>query len=78
MKKSKAVKMIELVAVREGVSVAEVRREMQKALDHAYENNTDDLFWNKWKGRKPTIDEFIVAVSDDVLTRFACGKATLT
>jgi hypothetical protein len=37
MRKSKALKTLESTALREGVSVAEVRREIENAIDHAYE-----------------------------------------
>jgi len=65
MKKSKATKIIEQIAVREGISIAEVREEMQKAIDLAFERGDD--FWKNWRGRKPTPEEFIVKASRDVL-----------
>ena len=75
MKRSKTSKIIEKVAAREGVSVAEVRSEMQKALDIAYEGNRQDAFWDRWKS-KPTLEEFISAASNEVLTRFEGNKKT--
>ncbi|MCL1832043.1 MAG: hypothetical protein FWG45_03920 [Oscillospiraceae bacterium] len=69
MKKSKAMKAIERVALQEGISVKEARREMQKALDIAYTNKGTDVFWHKWGGRKPTLEEFVSAATDKVLTR---------
>ena len=70
MKKSKAMKLIEKVAVKEGVSVSEVRLEMQSALDIAYENRREDEpFWQRWKGKKPTLEQFLIAMSDETLSR---------
>jgi len=69
MKKSKAMKIIEKVALKKGVSISEVRAEMVKAIDIAYENRTESSadFWDKWRGRKPTPEEFIVAATKSVL-----------
>ena len=69
MKKSKAIKAIEKAALAHGVSTAEARADMQSALNHAYDTNPDDTFWAKWGGKKPTLEQFILAVSDDVLAR---------
>lgn len=69
MKKSKAIKLIEKVALREGVTVSEVRREMQSALDIAYENRGNESFWQRWRCRKPTLEEFLSAANDETLSR---------
>ncbi|MCL1881104.1 MAG: hypothetical protein FWF76_02890 [Oscillospiraceae bacterium] len=74
MKKSKAVKLIEKVALREGVSVEEVRRDMIAAIDIAYKNRGDEAFWQRWNGRKPTLEEFLVAVNQETLTRLNFGE----
>ena len=76
MKKTKAMKIIEQIAIAEGVSIFEVRLEMQKAINVAYENrdNSKDDFWNKWQGRKPTPEEFIVSANQEVLERMNFGK----
>ena len=74
MKKSKATKVIEKVALREGIDVATVRREMQTAIDIAYENRGDEPFWQRWKGRKPSIEEFLSAANDEVLSRLNFKK----
>ena len=67
MKRSKATRAIAHTAAQNGVSVAEVRKEMQKAIDIAFKNRDKDAFtkafWGKWRGRKPTPEEFIIAVS---------------
>jgi indole-3-glycerol phosphate synthase len=53
------------VAKKHGVSVKEVKEEMQKALDHAYSNTADDgviVAYQKQvpsKGDIPTPEEFI-------------------
>ena len=69
MKKSKITKIIEKTALQHGVSTEKVRADMQAALDHAYENNRNDPFWSKWR-RKPTLEQFIMAATDEVLARF--------
>ena len=71
MKRSKAVKAIELIAIREGISIAEVREKMQEAINLAFENKEQDVatkaFWGKWGGRKPSPEEFINAASRKIL-----------
>ena len=75
MKKSKALKILQATALREGVSIAEVRRGIQEAIDHAYENRKPtDVFWHKWGGRKPNVEEFIVAANAKTLARLKFGK----
>lgn len=71
MKKSKAMKAIERIALQEGISVAQVRADMQAAIDNAYENRTESTadFWGKWRGRKPTPEEFIVSASKEILSK---------
>ena len=70
MKKSKALKALENTALLHGVTVAEVRRGIQESIDHAYENRNESNadFWGKWRG-KPTVEQFIVAVSGKVADR---------
>jgi len=58
-------KIYRKVARKHGVSVEEVKEEMQKALDHAYTNTPDDGVTRAYqkqvasKGEIPTPDEFI-------------------
>jgi hypothetical protein len=68
MKTSKAMKIIHRIAAAEGVSVFEVRLEMARAITLAYENENAELkdFWDNWKGRKPTPEEFIVKANAKV------------
>jgi len=75
MKKSKALKILEATALREGVSIAEVRRGIQEAIDHAYENKGESMaeFWGQWKS-KPSVEQFIVAVNAETLARLKFGK----
>ena len=67
MKRSKGAKLIERVAAAHRVSIAEVRLEIQKSIDIAFETKDKDIFqkgfWDKWGGRKPTPEEFIAATS---------------
>lgn len=58
-------KIYRKVAKKHGVSVKEVKEEMQKALDHAYTNTPDDGVTEAYqkqvpsKGEIPTPEEFI-------------------
>jgi ketol-acid reductoisomerase len=58
-------KIYRKVARKHGVSVKEVKEEMQKALDYAYTNTPDDGVTEVYqkqvpsKGEIPTPDEFI-------------------
>ena len=72
MKKSKATKAIEKIAVREGKSTEEIRQSMQEAIDAAYEKHDESAqeFWDKWKNRKPTPEEFIIAMSQRMRDEF--------
>jgi len=60
--------ILKRVAKENGVSVAEVRMEMQKALDAAYENPDTKAEWDKrfGVGVKPTIEEFILKIAKEV------------
>ena len=71
MKKSKALKILENTALLHGVSVAEIRRGIAESIDHAYENRNESNadFWDKFKGRKPTVEEFIINANREVLDR---------
>lgn len=74
MKKSKALKILENTALLHNVSVIEVRKGIQEAIDHAYENRGESMpeFWGKW-GRKPTPEEFIINANREVLDRLNIG-----
>jgi len=76
MKKSKAMKIIEKTALQHGVSVAEVRRGVDEAIDIAYEKRDESTaeFWKRWKNRKPTIEEFIVCANKAALDKLNLSK----
>lgn len=64
MRKSKAIKAFEQLAIRDGVSVAEVREEIQKAIDIGMAS-TDPTVQEQWKkmlhrGEKPTPEEVVL------------------
>lgn len=60
------------IAKQNGVSVKEVKDEMQKALDEAWDNpnKSADVRFNQMKvssnGTKPTVDEFIRYCSSEI------------
>ena len=70
MRKSKGKKAIEQVALKNGISVAEARREIELAIDAAIANPDPKAqeFWDKYikDGRKPTPEEFIVYMADKI------------
>jgi hypothetical protein len=72
MRKSKAAKIIERIAAENGVSVAEVRRDMQEAINLAFESG--DSFWNRWRGQVPTPEEFLSQASKEILNRLNFGS----
>ena len=65
-------KLYREVAKRHGVSVEEVKKDMQAAVDHAYEKpslrnlHTQGVFP---EGEKPTVDEFIAHATRVVKAR---------
>jgi hypothetical protein len=75
MKRSKAAKAIEKIALNEGVSTAEIRQNMQEAIDIAYANRDDSNadFWSQWQC-KPSPEEFIIAANKEVVTKFALNS----
>jgi hypothetical protein len=77
MKKSKAAKIIERVAIQEKKSVAEVRADMQEAINIAYENHDEssESFWGRFRGI-PNPDEFLGVASKEVLERLNFEKKT--
>ena len=77
MKKSKAAKIIERVAIQESKSVAEIRQSMQEAINIAYENHDEssESFWGRFRGI-PTPEEFLGVASKEVLERLNFEKKT--
>jgi len=60
-------KVLAEIAQKNGVSVAEVRREIQAALDEGMKNPNPNVqaYWNSIprRGEKPTINEVITCIS---------------
>lgn len=60
-------RIYEQIAKENGISVAEVKKEMQAAIDHIYKNNDKlerDLHESiTFKGEIPTVAEFIASMS---------------
>ena len=54
------------IAKKYGVSVEEVKREMQKAIDAAYLFPNDEAKKVPRKGDAPTIDEFVTYAVDKI------------
>ena len=76
MKKSKGTKAIEQVALRRGVDVEEVRREIEKAIE-ARMSNPDPKVQEYWakiprKGEKPTPEEVIVYAKRKIVNSPHC------
>ncbi len=72
LKVSKGTKILTEVARRNGVSLEEVRKHIQIAIDMAM-NNPDPSVQKEWetmkfKGRKPTPEEFVVEMAKKVKT----------
>ena len=70
MKKSKGARAIKKVAVKERVSVAEVRGEIEKAINEAMAD-PDPAVRAYWagipkKGEKPTPEEVIAYMADNI------------
>lgn len=70
MTEHKAKRAIQKIARREGKSVAEIRAEMQAALD-ASRQNPDPRVQSQWreipcKGAVPTVEEFIIHMAKKV------------
>lgn len=74
MKRSKATKIIERIAVQENKTVAEIRQSMQEAINIAYENcGESEKFWSRFRGI-PTPEEFLAVASKEVLYRLNFGN----
>ena len=57
-------KILKEIAVKNGISVAEVRQDIQKALDEGWNSNDEKVkaYWRKipTKHEKPTLEEVIL------------------
>lgn len=63
-------KILKDIARREGVSIKTVEREMQQAINNAFDN-PDELVRKEWmkipfKGERPTVEEVMEALSKKV------------
>jgi len=59
--------VIKTLAKREGVSVDEVLREMDKAIEVAYEQRKENKLWMESFGdEKPTVEEFLMWLTTKV------------
>lgn len=67
MKKSKGAKAIEAVAKKHGVSAAEIRKEIEIAIEDAMSNPKPAAraFWEPFikSGKKPAPEEFLIAMA---------------
>lgn len=73
MRKSKVTKAFEQLAIRDGISVAEVREEIQKAIDIGMASPDPDVQkqWSKmsYRGEKPTPEEVVMYLTKQVKSR---------
>ena len=72
MKKSKGTRAIEQLALQKGISIAEIREEIEIAINAAMTNPDPAAkkFWTEImkNGKKPTPEEFIEYVAGKVLS----------
>lgn len=58
---------IKIIAMQAGITPEEVLDEMQKAIDHAYDNHDKEAqrLWDRmsFKGERPTPEEFVTQVA---------------
>lgn len=70
MEKSKVIRAFEKIARKEGISVDEVRQEIQKAIDDAMQSDDPAVqaYWRKikFKGKKPTPEEVVLYIAKQV------------
>lgn len=70
MEKSKVIRAFEKIARKEGISVDEVRQEIQKAIDDAMQSDDPAVqaYWRKikFKGDKPTPEEVVLYIAKQV------------
>lgn len=70
MEKSKVIRAFEKIARKEGISVDEVRQEIQKAIDDAMQSDDPAVqaYWRKikFKGKKPMPEEVVLYIAKQV------------
>lgn len=71
----KGKKIIKQIAKQNGVSVDEVRRDMEIAIKEAYQNPATRQEWSRLfgEGIMPTPEEFICTISKEVKSNRDCG-----
>ncbi len=66
----KANKALEVIALKHGVSVEEIRKEIQFAIDEGMKNSNPQIqaYWNSipCRGNKPTPEEVIVHITKSI------------
>lgn len=71
MEKAVYQKILQDIARREGISVSEVEREMQRAIDEGFDNSSEEerQAWARipCKGERPTVEEVIDGISRQLL-----------
>lgn len=70
MEESKVIRAFEKIAKSEGISVNEVKQEIQKAIDDAIQSDDPAVqaYWKKmkYKGEKPTPEEVVLYIARQV------------
>lgn len=70
MEESKVIRAFEKIAKSEGISVNEVKQEIQKAIDDAIQSDDPAIqaYWKKmkYKGEKPTPEEVVLYIARQV------------
>lgn len=70
MEESKVIRAFEKIAKLEGISVNEVKQEIQKAIDDAMQSDDPAVqtYWRKMKckGEKPTPEEVVLYIAKQV------------
>lgn len=71
MKKAMYQKILQDIAMREGISPAEVEREMQRAIDEGFDHAGEEgrRAWERipYKGERPTVEEVIEGISKQLM-----------
>lgn len=70
MEEAKVIRAFEKIAKSEGISVNEVKQEIQKAIDDAIQSDDPAVqaYWKKmkYKGEKPTPEEVVLYIARQV------------
>ena len=68
---SQFMRMLEQIAKQHGVSIFEVKAEMEKAIDEAWNNGKPNAEFSKtFPNGKPTIEEFIATLVNKIKDKF--------